>query len=62
MIHRTLLNGLDVNRSKLNTGFNSTVPDPQNQKERANHHLVELAREHSLSRYRGGNCCQLEQI
>lgn len=62
MIHRTLLNGLDVNGSKLNTGFNSIVPDLQNQKERANHHLIELAREHSLSRYQHGNCCQLEQI
>lgn len=32
MIHRTSLNELDANGSKLNTEFNFTVPDLRNQK------------------------------
>lgn len=48
----TLMNELDPNGSKLNTAFNSTVPDLQHQDERGNHHLTELGREQSEQRVR----------
>lgn len=47
MIHRSVLNELEP---ELQTGFNPSIPDVQNQKERGSHHLTKHGREQSLSR------------